>query len=293
MSTTPTTEAVTLTGNAEGNGPTLEESYADLKAKGIISDDTEGASTNAETTEVAPEGDADQGSTEDRPDWLPEKFKTVEDMAAAYAELEKKQSGDTDEDTEETTETLERNPNVTEEEFTAAENAVEKAGLNLEAVSKEFFDNDGLTDDTYASLATAGFPKDMVDTYIQGLTSRSGDVVEAVYATVGGNEQYDEMITWAADNLSPTAQAAYDKAVQSGDREAATLAVRGLKAQWSEATADTTVEPDETVEAKGSVASSGYEHMDDYLADLADPQYTKSQSFRDNVQRKLGRSGAL
>ena len=41
-------------------------------------------------SEEAVEAVSEEQTQQDRPDWLPEKFKSAEDMANAYSELEKK-----------------------------------------------------------------------------------------------------------------------------------------------------------------------------------------------------------
>ena len=41
----------------------------------------------------APSNEPAAAPSGDRPSWLPEKFKSAEDMAKAYSELEKKQGG--------------------------------------------------------------------------------------------------------------------------------------------------------------------------------------------------------
>ena len=51
----------------------------------------------AEGNENRVELDTDAKPTESRPEWLPEKFKSAEDLAKAYSELEKKQSAPTEE----------------------------------------------------------------------------------------------------------------------------------------------------------------------------------------------------
>ena len=51
----------------------------------------------ADGNENRVELDTDAKPTEARPDWLPEKFKSAEDLAKAYSELEKKQSEPTEE----------------------------------------------------------------------------------------------------------------------------------------------------------------------------------------------------
>ena len=51
----------------------------------------------ADGNENRVELDTEAKPTETRPDWLPEKFKSAEDLAKAYSELEKKQSAPTEE----------------------------------------------------------------------------------------------------------------------------------------------------------------------------------------------------
>ena len=86
---------------------------------------------------------------EERPQWLPEKFKSAEDMANAYSELEKKM-GDTEESSSESVgEPSEANEVVVE-------------------ASKEFFEKGELTNDTYDSLSKLGLSKELVDSFAAG-----------------------------------------------------------------------------------------------------------------------------
>ena len=71
-------ESVVINTAEETSGPTLEEQAAAMDA--AVSD----------TQEV--QLPSDEGSTVDRPEWLPEKFETPEDMARSYAALEAKMS---------------------------------------------------------------------------------------------------------------------------------------------------------------------------------------------------------
>ena len=101
----------------------------------------------------------------DRPEWLPEKFKSPEDMAQAYAELEKKLGQAPKEDTEESEQVEEK---AEDDEEQSKENTSEAYKAVAEA-SKEFFENDGqLSEETYNALEKAGLPRDLVDSYAAG-----------------------------------------------------------------------------------------------------------------------------
>jgi len=119
-----------------------------------------------------------ESTTDERPEWLPEKFKTPEDLAKSYAELEKKMSsGDTE-------------PVKTETEIPSSEAAdvVENAGLNFDAMQEEYQANQGLTEATYESLAKSGIPKEVVDSYIAGQEQLATSLRTTMFDSVGGEE---------------------------------------------------------------------------------------------------------
>lgn len=277
---------VTLNPNTN-TGPTIEQSYEALKAEGVIQDDAEGALVNPDPDAQGGAAGETGGDAEARPAGLPEKFKSVDDLLKAYQELERKQSSQT------TTQVkpAETQPVATEAERKAAEDATTKAGLDLAAVSAEWATNNGLKDETYAKLAEAGYPREMVDIYIEGLTQRTNATVNKAYDLVGGQEAYSEMIGWAANSLSEAEQSAFNQAVNSNNPQLALMAVQGLQARWAGALQqETSQEPEVTIGGKGRVAADVYQTLDDYMADLNNPKYDTNETYRRQVMAKLARS---
>ncbi len=117
--------------------------------------------------------DAKAAENSGRPDWLPAKLATAEDMAASYAALEAKQGGAKPEETpaEPTAETP-AEPTVTSLEVPTppaeATAAVEKAGLDMNELNTEFATAGNLSEASYAKLAAVGFDKAAVDNYVAG-----------------------------------------------------------------------------------------------------------------------------
>lgn len=287
------TESVTINTGDEGNkGPSLEEQLETLQKEGLI--DPEGdVPGQDEDAQGGAEPGSEDGATDDDASSVPDKFKNpdgtvnTEALLKSYKELEQKNSQKDEDDTE----AQPQEAAVTEEERKAAEEATKKAGLDLNEVSAEWWENDGLSDATYTKLAEAGYPKEMVDIYIEGLTSRTVNTSASAYEIAGGEDKYEEMAEWASDNLSEAEVAAYDKAVNSKDAETALMAVRGLKARYdSEMAKDASEEPEEVVTSKGQVKGDVYESMDDYMADMNDPKYDENETFRKKVMAKLARS---
>ena len=108
-----------------------------------------------------PEAELPQDQS-DRPEWLPEKFKSAEDMAKAYSELEKKMGAGAKEDTDE----AEQSETEAEDDEEQSEENTSEAYKAVAEASKEFFENDGqLSEETYNALEKAGLPRDLVDSY--------------------------------------------------------------------------------------------------------------------------------
>jgi hypothetical protein len=287
-----TQQTVTLNTGDEGNkGPSIEDQYKALVEEGVIADDGDipGQEAKASTDKDAPAKD----SNDERPSWLPAKFKTVEAFLKSHEELEKKLgSGKKQEET-----AVEKAPEAnqpTAEERKAADEATKKAGLDLSTVSKEYLDQGGLTEETYTKLDAAGYPKEMVDIYIEGLTNRLNATSNAAYEVTGGQDAYGEMIDWAIANLTEDEQGAFDAAVNSNNKATVLMAVKGLKATMDAAVkANASEEPAEQISKGGKTPTTTYESLDDYMADLNDPRYDTNETFRRKVMEKLDRSSIM
>lgn len=249
---------------------------------------------------VLPSESADSG--------IPEKFKgedgnvDVQKLLKSYKELEKMKGrqqeeaddADADDDYHEDDPRRTTDPNgseVTEEERKAAEEATKKAGLDLPSVSQEWWDNGGLSEETYGKLANAGFPKEMVDTYIDGLVARNSSTEIAAYDAVGGQDAYSEMIEWAAGSLSPAEIAAYDAVVNSGSKSQVVMAVKGLQARYAATKAN---EPSEQITPRGGVSKgSVYESYAEMERDMSDPRYGQDPAYTRKVEAKAMRSNPV
>ena len=222
---------------------------------------------------------------EQRPDWLPEKFKSAEQMAEAYANLESKlgsneQAQETPEET--TTETTEQ------AEASDVQQAVENAGVDFNALQSEYNELGGLSSDAYEALEEAGFSQDLVNSWIKGQEALTSNYQSAVYDSVGGEEVYGEMTSWASDNLSAGEIQAFDKAVTSGDLDMVKMAVTNLQSKYqaAEGTDPTLVSEGQSSNSAGGVYGSWAE----VTAAMNDTRYESDVAYRQQVSAKIGRS---
>ena len=78
--------------NPDNNEKTLEQSQQDLAKQGVNVNESQ-VNNNGESVNISqPENTTQSSEQPVRPNWLPEKFKSAEELAKAYGELEKKMS---------------------------------------------------------------------------------------------------------------------------------------------------------------------------------------------------------
>ena len=217
----------------------------------------------------------------ERPEWLPEKFKSPEDMAQAYSELEKKMGqGTTEEQTAETTEDNEGD--VQDDKPDDNENADYNAVV-VDA-SKEFFENDGqLSEETYEKLAKAGLPKELVDSYAAGqqalLQSEEGEIKSVA------NGQFDAMAEWANENLQQEEIDAFDDIVTTGTKEQAKFAVKSLYDRYTQANGSS---PRLVQGAVTGGSTMPFKSMQELARAQSDPRYKSGdKAYHEEIDRRL------
>ena len=243
------------------------------KAPSEIEPEEKPAEVTEQTTELPQE-------QEDRPQWLPEKFKSAEDMAQAYSELEKKLG---QAPKEEQTEAEQSETEVENKEKQTEENTSEAYQTIAEA-SKEFFENDGtLSEETYNALEKAGLPRDLVDSYAAGQQALLQSEEAQIQSVANG--QYDAMAEWANENLPQEEIDAFDEAVTGGTVQQAKLAVQGLYARYQNATGSN---PKLTQGSVSGTATMPFKSMQELARAQSDPRYRSGdKAYHEEIDRRL------
>ena len=230
----------------------------------------------------------------ERPAWLPEKFKTVEDMATSYKALEAKQSGATPAADPVVPVVPPVVPPVVDPLAIPPADAaavVQKAGLDMAALNAEFAASGTLSADSYEKLSAVGFDKAAVDNYVAGqqaLVSQFQN--EVMSATPGGPAKYGEMVEWAKANLTDVQIAAYNTAVSTGNKDQAKLAVAGLGASFTAAVGN---EPALLGGRTNGASADVFESIAQMKVAMSDKRYKSDPAYRAAVSAKLGRSSIL
>ena len=230
-----------------------------------------------QTDEVVETTEESQEQSE-RPEWLPEKFNSPEEMAKSYSELEKKmgQGADTNEEEEQPQQAEENSEDNTQENSNYNEAVMESI--------QEFFANDGkLSDETYQKLEGIGLPRDLVDSYAAGQQALLQSEESEIKGVAGG--QYDQMAEWANEHLPSEEIDAFDEAVTGGTVQQAKLAVQGLYARYQNSMGST---PKLT---QGNVVGSStmpFKSMQELARAQADPRYRSGdKAYHEEIDRRL------
>ena len=237
------------------------------------------------------------------------KFKNAEELENAYLELQKKLGSD--ESTEDKQETTTTNDDTYNEDGTVNYETVnnqygdklgalfQENGVDPWEISKHFHDTKGeITDDMYKTLEDTGLSRASIDSYLAGRAAESGytsnqqaDLTDAevtkIQTSVGGEAQYNKMISWASENLEPTTLEAFNSVVGNGDFNTVQLAVSGLKAQYENA------EGYEGTMLTGKSPRSSrdvFRSQSEVVQAMSDQRYDRDPAYRQDVFDKLERS---
>ena len=246
------------------------------------------------------------------------KYKNAEELEQAYVELQKK-LGDNDgvQEGEQETQEVEAKDETEEKDWSNPDSRYDDGKLNYEAVTndygetlsnlfkekgvdpypicEEFWKNNGqIPQEMHDQLTGAGLSKVVVDAYLQGRAKEYGmnsDLnqadIDSIKNSVGGEKQYEQLMTWAGKNLSEDAQNSFDNLIQSGDKGSIQLAINGLVAQYQN---DAGYEG-RMLQGKPSKTNTDvYQSQAQLVAAMSDPRYDNDPAYRRAVVEQLDRS---
>jgi hypothetical protein len=253
---------------------------------------------NTSPSQGAPQGGP--STITERPQWLPEKFSSGEDLAKAYSELQKKLSGgqqqtqdQQQQQDQQTHDQDQQQENQVPQSANQAAELVESVGLDYEALSRSFSQNGELSPAQYAVLDAHGISPDAVHQFIAGQMAVANQIRDEVLAPVGGAERYAEMLDWAASHGTADEIDAFNRAMD-GNVEQVKLAVGALKARYVAANGE---RPQLLLGGSSSAfnsrASDVYSSTAEVTAAMKDPRYANDPAYREDVIARLGRSSVF
>ena len=221
----------------------------------------------------------------DQNEMLAGKFKSAEDLEQAYIELQKKLGSQNEpEETEE----------VREQETSEEVEPSEQETL-LSNASAEWYEKGELSEETVKSL-TAMSSEELLDTYMKmqinapesaPVADLSDQQVNNIKSLAGGEEQYGQLVGWAAENLPEETVKGFDSLIESGNEQAISLAVKGLMAEYENQNGF----EGQMLSGKPAVDKADvFRSQAEVVEAMGDPRYDRDPAYRQDVFQKLERS---
>ena len=123
--------------------------------------------------------------TPTKPEWLPEKFSTPEDLVNAYNQLEQ-QYTQVSQQQEQEQATQEQVANIQNASVPQVAEILDERGLDIDVFQQEYNETGGLSEDAYHALEEVGISSNVVDTWLAGQEAIADQNISNIYNAVGG-----------------------------------------------------------------------------------------------------------
>jgi len=195
---------------------------------------------------------AREQEAEQQPELLAGKFKTVEDLAKSYQELERKLGQRQEPPANDQPETTGYTPEQAVELYVEAPvQALAEKGVDLADVMWKADNGQDISEHYDALAETFGVSRQVVENYVSKAQGGAQEAPAAaglsdtdaaeLKAMVGGDDAFQQLSQWAAKNLQAKELADYNAVVDSGNRQAIEWALKAIQAR--RAAPDAVVEP--------------------------------------------------
>lgn len=213
------------------------------------------------------------------------KYKSAEDLEKAYIELQRKFSSRSPED--------DSQGDTQEVDQTTEEETQDELDYSfLDRLAQEA-DSGQFSEETLQALDTMS-ASDIADMFLayreqqpqEDTTPISAEDVFTLKGVVGGEDQYNQMIAWAAQNLSQEEISVYDAVMDKGDPQAIYFAIQALNYRYQDSVGT------EGRLLTGTAAQSMdiFRSQAEVVRAMNDPRYDNDPAYRQDVYEKLERS---
>jgi hypothetical protein len=228
------------------------------------------------------------------------KYESVQDLEKGYEELQKKLGSQEESDKPEVSESKEEEAapaNASEIYGEYIGSRLDEAGVDYQGMNTRWQESGKLADEDYTALEGAGFSKDMVEAYLDGVQYRAeqdsqlaAKEVAAIKNEFGGEQVYTEMITWAAANLDKGEVDAFNNMLKTSNPHQIRIAVAGIQAAYMN---NAPREPKLVGGRAARADTTKFKSTAQVVAAMNDERYATDPAYRQEVQEKLSRSKVL
>ena len=159
--------------------------------------------------------------------------------------------------------------------------ALKDKGIDYDALTQEYMTTGSLSQKSMNELMAVGITPEMVENYVKGCEARAEAEKNELAECVGGREQMDTVIDWAAHNLSKEEIMSINSI---RDKYQLKNTLIGLKNRMEEKEGKL---PNYQEGNGGGTSFTGFRSQNEMFEAIKDPKYQKDEAYRRDVQEKI------
>lgn len=169
---------------------------------------------------------------------------------------------------------------------TDLKNDLSNKGVDWNVLEKEYTDNGELSKESLEALEKAGYPKSVVDAYINGMEAEYERLANHVVESVGGVEQFTKL-----QNFAKTQNADYQKMWNDTMNSGNVLAIKTMLSGIQSDMIAVQGTQKSTIMGSGSTGAgsgdTGFSSKQDMIKAMSDPRYGKDKAYTHAVEQKV------
>ena len=158
--------------------------------------------------------------------------------------------------------------------------------VDFKALEEEYTKNGNLSTASLEALANAGYPKEVVDAYINGVEATQEKFYNAVVGFAGGEDGYRQVAQFV-QSQGQQAIDNFNSAINGGNLGVINMVIQGVKAnmQAVNGTANSTILGQTTC---GTTANTNaFQTKQQMVEAISDPRYSTDPLYRKQVETKI------
>ena len=206
------------------------------------------------------------------------KYKSAEELERGYLELQKRLSG-------------KEEPQEEASEEEQVEDTQEVEDEPLDGLYDQLLQSyrDGKWDPELVQQVEGMNPIDVLNLMLENGSQQQAPVatqsdVASIQESVGGPEEYGNMIQWASQNLSEQEISLYDAAIDRGDPLTMFFAAQALFSRYQDSVG---YDGELLTGSAPQTTSQGFRSQAELIAAMSDPRYDKDPAYRQDIADKL------
>lgn len=169
----------------------------------------------------------------------------------------------------------------------ALEKDLRNKGVDFKQAIKEYEESGNISSRTLANLVNAGYPKEVIESFIEGRHAIEERFTKAVYDSAGGEQEYFKMTQWAANNLPQSALKAFNKALDSNDLDLISMMVAGIQSKMNATRGTSNPTLLGSTQGAGGGEPKGFASKQDMIKAMSDPRYARDPAYTRSVEQKM------